>query len=116
MTKQAKLETRVLVLEDKMKALTKEWDRRFEKRLEERFRAEGEMMDERFANLYAYTTKRFDGVEQRFDGMEQRFDAVDERLAGIEQRFDGIDQRFDTVDKELKCLGEGLKTILAKLA
>ena len=95
MTKQAKLETRVLVLEDKMKALTKEWDRRFEKRLEERFRAEGEMMDERFANLYAYTTKRFDGVDERFTGVNQRFDAI---------------------DKELKMLREGMKIILSKLA
>ena len=37
MTKQAKLETRVLVLEDKVNTLTKEWDQRFDKRLEERF-------------------------------------------------------------------------------
>ena len=123
MTKQARLETRVQVLEEKVKTVTKEWNQRFEKRLEERFRAEGEMMDQRFANLYSYMDRRFDGVELRFDGVDQRLagidqrlDRVDQRFDRVDERFDGIDHRFDTVDKELKVLGEGLKTILAKLA
>jgi hypothetical protein len=63
--------------------------------IERRFMAEGEMMDERFANLYAYMNTRFEGVDRRFDG---------------------IDKRFDGIDKELRLLREGMTIILAKLA
>ncbi len=81
MTKEARLETRVQDLEGKVKALTKEWDRRFEKRLEERVRAEGEMMDERFANLYAYMDKRFDRVHNELKVLREGMQVVLSKLA-----------------------------------
>jgi septation ring formation regulator EzrA len=103
MTKQPTLATRVQVLEERVTKLTKEWDGRFEKRLEERFRAEGEMMDERFANLHAYIDKRFENLSAN---MDKRF----ENLSAY------MDKRFDGVHNELKVLREGMKIILAKLA
>ena len=93
MTKQPSIENRVLVVEKKVAKLeesAKGWDAK----LERRFMAEGEMMDERFANLYAYMNGRFDGIDRRFDG---------------------IDRRFDGIDRELKTLREGMTIILAKL-
>ena len=81
MTKQARLETRVQVLEDTVKTPAKEWDRRFEKRLEERFRAEGEMMDQRFANLYAHMDKRFDGVHNELKILREGMKIILSKLA-----------------------------------
>jgi hypothetical protein len=91
MTKLPTLATRVQVLEERVTKLTKEWDGRFEKRLEERFRAEGEMMDERFANLHANIDKRFANL-----------------YAYMDKRFDGMDKRFEGVHNELQVLREGM--------
>jgi hypothetical protein len=93
MAKQSSIESRVQVIEKKvakLEQLSKGWDASLEKR----FRAEGEMMDERFANLYAY---------------------IDKRFIGVDKQFAGVDQRFDSIDRELKILREGMKIILARL-
>jgi chromosome segregation ATPase len=107
MTKQPSIESRVQVIEKKVAKL-EEFAKGSDARLERRFMAEGEMMDERFANLHTYLDERFGGIEKRLDGHDKRFD-------GVEKRFDGIDRRFDSIDRELKILREGMTIILAKL-
>jgi chromosome segregation ATPase len=130
MVRQPSLERRVQVLERKMSKLedlparidaalarfAKELDAKLEKRLEVRFKEEGEMMDERFAQVYAYMDRRFAAVDARFDAVDARSRAVDGRLDTIDGRLDTIDGRLDKIDGELRILREGMKILLERTA
>ena len=101
MSTQPSLENRVQVLEEKVTTLEElpahidaaftRFAKEMDAKLETRFMAEGEMMDERFAEVYAYMDKRFAQV------------------------YTYMDKRFDTVDEGLKILREGMKVVIQKL-
>ena len=124
MPKQPLLENRVRVLERKVTKLEDlparidaafaRFSREIDAKLEERFRSEVEMMDERFAEFNSRIDERFQKVDERFQKVDQRFVTIDQRFMTIDQRFVTIDQRFDALDKDMKILREGMKILLER--
>jgi len=93
-------------MEAEFSAIRKQWDAK----LEERFREEGEMLDERFAQV----AQRVE-VDRRFAQIDRRFAQVDRRFAQMERRFTKVERRFTKVDQHLMVLRQGVRTILKKL-
>ncbi|WP_350282230.1 hypothetical protein [Nitrosomonas sp.] len=64
-----------------------------------------EKMDLRFNAIQEQIDQRFAAVDQRFtaiqEQMDQRFIAVDQRFIAVDQRFIAVDQRFEAIDRRL---------------
>jgi hypothetical protein len=93
---------RVAVLETKMEEANA-FIANFDKALEVRFRAQAEMLDERFA-----------GVDERFVDLNERLFGVNGKFASINGRFNKVDEQFVLIRKELGILREGMSTLLKR--
>ncbi|MGD2089859.1 MAG: hypothetical protein PVH61_27030 [Candidatus Aminicenantes bacterium] len=69
--KLAKIEARLLVVENTQKMILREMDKRFE-----------------------MVEKRFEQVEKRFEQVDKRFEQVDKQFDQVDKRFDQVDNRF----------------------
>ena len=89
------LADRVAVLEAKMEK-TDAFIANFDKALEVRFRAQAEMLDERFADL-----------NERLFGRKGQF-------ASVDGQFDKVDEQFVLIRQELRILREGMSILLKR--
>jgi hypothetical protein len=102
------LAERIAILEAKMEKVD-DFIGRFDRTLELRFRAQAEMLDERFANVLAVMDERF---AQVFSVMDKRFAQV---FTVMDKRFLDVRNDLVAVQKDLSILREGMKIILQKL-
>ena len=95
------------------------------KTLEGHFREHAELIDRRFAEMYAHVSaqnKRFEAIDRRFEAIDKRFESVDARLTAIDAqfvavhaRFEVMEERFNRVDHELGLIRRDVGLILQKL-
>ena len=88
-------------VQDGFSAMRKEWDAK----LDQRFREQAEMLDERFVQ-----------VDQRFVQVDQRFAQVDQRFAQVDQQFAQVHKQLAALRKDVGTVHRGVGTILKMLA
>jgi len=84
----------------------------FDSALEVRFRAQGEMLDERFASI----DERFASIDARFAAIDARFAAVDARFAAVDARFIEVNQRLDRIDENVLSLRKDMTRVQQDVA
>jgi len=100
----AELKAGQKALEEKMdlrfNAMQEQIDQRFTA-IDQRFTAMQEQMDQRFTAV----DQRFTAVDQHFTSVDQHFTSVDQHFTAmqkqIDQRFIAVDQRFEAIDRRL---------------
>jgi hypothetical protein len=75
----------------------------FDRALEVRFRAQAEMLDERFA-----------GVDERFADLNERLFGVKGKFASVDGQFNKVDEQFVLIRNELRILREGMSILLKR--
>lgn len=78
---------------DLLNAIGELFDKKFEEKIEPRFRAIEERLDK--------IEERLDKVEERLDRVEERLDKVEERLDKVEKRLDKVEERVNKVEERL---------------
>ena len=71
------------------------------KRVDERFTAQTELMQQGFDNVNRRLDERLDDMNKRFDDMNKRIDDVNNRLDDVNNRLDDVNSRLDDVNKRL---------------
>ncbi|KXK47291.1 hypothetical protein, partial [Nitrosomonas europaea] len=69
-----------------------------EEKMDLRFNAMQEQMDQRFTAIDRRFTAMQEQVDHRFMAVDQRFTAIQEQM---DQRFIAVDQRFEAIDQRL---------------
>ena len=76
-----------------------------EEKMDLRFNAMQEQIDQRFTAIDQRFTAMQEQMDQRFTAVDQRFTAVDQHFTAmqkqIDQRFIAVDQRFEAIDRRL---------------
>lgn len=76
-----------------------------EEKMDLRFNAIQEQIDQRFTAIDQRFTAMQEQIDQRFTAVDQRFTAVDQHFTAmqkqIDQRFIAVDQRFEAIDRRL---------------
>lgn len=96
------------------KSLEAKMDLRFNA-MQEQIDQRSAVIDQRFATMQEKIEQRFAAADQRFTAMQeqidQRFNAVDQRFVAVDQRFNAVDQRFVAVDQRFEAIERQLDFI-----
>lgn len=101
---EAKMDLRFNAMQEQIDQRSAAIDQRFatmQEKIEQRFAA----ADQRFTAAQELIDQRFtamqEQIDQRFNAVDQRFVAVDQRFNAVDQRFVAVDQRFEAIERQL---------------
>lgn len=101
---EAKMDLRFNAMQEQIDQRSAVIDQRFatmQEKIEQRFAA----ADQRFTAAQELIDQRFtamqEQIDQRFNAVDQRFVAVDQRFNAVDQRFVAVDQRFEAIERQL---------------
>ena len=86
------------------------------KRVDERFTAQTELMQQGFDNVNRRLDERLDDVNKRFDDMNKRIDDVNNRLDDVNSRLDDVNKRLDDHGFRLARIEDGYIDIAQRVS
>lgn len=86
------------------------------KRVDERFAAQTELMRQGFDNVNRRLDERLDDVNKRFDDMNKRIDDVNNRLDDVNSRLDDVNKRLDDHGFRLARIEDGYIDIAQRVS
>lgn len=86
------------------------------KRVDERFTAQTELMQQGFDNVNRRLDERLDDVNKRFDDMNKRIDDVNNRLDDVNSRLDDVNKRLDDHGFRLTRIEDGYIDIAQRVS
>lgn len=95
---EAKMDLRFNAMQEQIDQRSAAIDQRFatmQEKIEQRFAA----ADQRFTAMQEQIDQRFNAVDQRFVAVDQRFNAVDQRFVAVDQRFEAIERQLDFIQQ-----------------
>lgn len=86
------------------------------KRVDDRFTAQTELMQQGFDNVNRRLDERLDDVNKRFDDMNKRIDDVNNRLDDVNSRLDDVNKRLDDHGFRLARIEDGYIDIAQRVS